>query len=149
MIAKKPFLTRTFLIASVLFSGIIALYVLAIAGISDEYDTDILTNPEFAENYDKLTEQTEKISTARSSAAAGEGLSFIGTFDVAFQSTFTVIQMVFQSLDLFGGIADTFGNSDEFGLDPRIIHLDLLIGLTILTILIILTWISSISRGRI
>ena len=53
MISKKPFLTRDFVIAGVLFSGIVALFVLSIAGISDEYDTSILTNDEFAANYDK------------------------------------------------------------------------------------------------
>ena len=74
---KKPFLTRDFVIAGVLFSGIIALFVLMVAGISDEYETDILTNEAFAENYDKLVEQTERIETAREAASAGEGLSFI------------------------------------------------------------------------
>jgi len=147
MITKKPFLTRNFVIAGLLFSGVIALYVLAIAGIQQEYDTDILTNPDFADNYNKLTEQTEKIETAREASAAGEGLSFIGTFDVAFQSTFTVIQMVFQTLDLFGGITANF--AEDFGLDPTITRITFLVALAILTTLIVFTWISSISRGRI
>ncbi len=145
--SKKSFLTRTFVIAGILFSGIVALYVLAIAGISDEYDSTLLTNEAFAENYDKLTEQTNRIETARSAAAAGEGLSFIGTFDVAFQSTFTVIQMVFQTLDLFGGITDSF--AEDFGVDPTVTRITFLIAYAILTTLIVWTWISSISRGKI
>jgi len=147
MITKKPFLTRNFVIAGVLFSGLIALFVLAIAGISSEYDSNLLTNDEFAANYDKLADQTERIETARETAAAGEGLSFIGTFDVAFQSTFTVIQMVFQTLDIFGDMTGSF--AEDFGLNPQVTRIVFLIALSILTTLIVFTWISSISRGRI
>ncbi len=147
IINKKPFLTRNFVIAGVLFSGMIALFVLMITGISDEYDSDLLINDEFAENYDKLEEQTERIETARATAAAGGGLSFVGTFDVAFQSTFTVIQMVFQSLNIFGDMSDSF--AEDFGVNPAVTRIIFLIGLAILTTLIVFVWISSISRGRI
>jgi len=145
--SKKGFLTRDFVIAGLLFSGMVALWVLGIAGIQDEYGTDTLTNADFAEKYDKLTEQTEKIEVARESAAAGEGLSFIGTFDVAFQSTFTVIQMVFSTLNLFGEMTGSF--AEDFGFDPTVIRIVFLIGLSILTTLIVFVWISSISRGKI
>ena len=144
---KKGFLTRNFVIAAVLFSGIVALFVLAIAGISNEYDSTLLVNEEFSENYDRLVEQTERVETARAASSAGEGLKFKGTFDVVFQSTFTVIQMVFQSLDLFGDMTTSF--SEDFGINPSVTRIVFLIALAILTTLIVWTWISSISRGRI
>jgi hypothetical protein len=97
---KKSFTTRDFVIAGVLFSTIVALFVLAIAGIQDQYNTDILTNEDFSANYDKLSDQVSKIGTARNASAEASGLSLIGRFDVAFQSTFTVFQMVYQSLGL-------------------------------------------------
>jgi len=147
MIQKKAWLTRDFVIAGILFSGLIALFVLAIAGIQDEYDSTLLTNEDFANNYDKLTEQTEKIETARQAAAAGEGLSFIGTFDVAFQSTFTVIQMVFSTVNLFGDMTGSF--AEDFGFDPTVTKIVFLIALAILTTVIVFIWISSISRGKI
>lgn len=147
MILKKPFLTRDFVIAGILFSGLIALWVLAIAGIQSEYDSTLLTNEEFANTYNKLEEQTEKIETARQAAAAGEGLSFVGTFDVAFQSTFTVIQMVFSTLGLFGDMTGSF--AEDFGFDPTVTKVVFLIGLSILTTIIVFIWISSISRGKI
>lgn len=147
MTHKKSFLTRDFVIAGVLFSGMLALFVLAIAGISNEYDTSILTNEEFSDNYNRLVEQTNRVETARETAAAGGGLSFIGTFDVAFQATFTVIQMVFQTLDIFGDITGSF--AEDFGVDPTVTRIVFLIGLAILTTLIVFTWISSISRGKI
>lgn len=135
------------MIAGVLFSGMVALFVLAVAGISDEYDSVLLTNEDFGDTYDRLVEQTERIETARAAAATGDGLSFIGTFDVAFQATFTVIQMVFQTLDLFGDITGSF--AADFGVDPTVTRITFLIALAILTTLIVWTWISSISRGKI
>jgi len=144
---KKSFTTRDFVIAGVLFSGIVALFVLAIGGISDEYDTSILTNEDFSANYDKLTAQTERIETARETAAAGGGLSFVGTFDVAFQSTFTVFQMVYQTLDLFGSSADNFAG--DFGLDKTVTSILFLVGLAILTTFIVWQLVGAISRGRI
>lgn len=146
MIQKKGFNTRDFVMAGILFSGLIALFVLAIAGIQNEYDSDLLTNENFASTYDTLVEQTEKIETARSAASAGEGLSFVGTFDVAFQSTFTVIQMVFATLNLFGNMTGSF--AEDFGLDPTVTNLVFIIALTLLTVVIVWSWISSISRGR-
>lgn len=144
---KKSFTTRDFVIAGVLFSAIVALFVLAIAGIQDEYDSSLLTNEGFSGNYNKLQEQTEKIETARETAAAGGGLSFVGTFDVAFQSTFTVFQMVYQTLDLFGDVSGSFG--EDFGLDPRATKIVFLSGLAILTALIVWQLVGAISRGRI
>ena len=144
---KKGFLTRDFVIAGILFSGMIALLVLAIGGISYEYDSNLLVNEEFSDNYDRLATQTEKIETSRQASAAGEGLSFVGTFDVAFQSTFTVIQMVFSTLDLFGDMTSSF--AEDFGFDANVVNIVFIIVLSILTTLIVFVWISSISRGKI
>ncbi len=147
MITKKPFLTRDFIIAGLLFSGLIALWVLAIAGIQSEYDSTLLTNEKFASQYDRLTEQTAKVETARSAASAGGGLSFVGTFDVAFQSVFTVFQMIFSTLDLFGDMTGSF--AEDFGLDPTVTKIGFRYVLGILTVLIVWNIVSSISRGKI
>lgn len=144
---KKSFTTRDFVIAGLLFSGIVALFVLAIAGIQDEYDTDILTDEDFTETYDKLTTQLSKVGTARDASADASGLSFVGTFDVAFQSTFTVFQMVYQSLALFDGMTQGFG--EDFGLDVIVTRLIFLVALGILTTLIVWQLVGAISRGRI
>jgi hypothetical protein len=146
IINKKGVLTRDLVIGAVLFSAIVAFCVLAIAGISDEYDSTLLVDEEFSENYDKLSDFTSGIETIRAAAADTGGLSFIGTFDVAFQSTFTVIQMVFSTLDLFGGMSDNF--AEDFGLDSTVVALAFIVGLSILTAIIVFLWISSISRGK-
>ena len=66
---------------------------------------------------------------------------------MAFQSTFTVIQMVFQTLNLFGDMSSNF--AEDFGVDPSVVRITFLIALSILTTIIVFVWISSISRGRI
>jgi len=144
---KKSFTTRDFVIAGVLFSTIVALFVLAIAGIQDQYNTDILTNEDFSANYDKLSDQVSKIGTARNASAEASGLSLIGRFDVAFQSTFTVFQMVYQSLGLFDGMTQSFGG--DFGLDETVTRIIFLSALAILTTLIVWQLVGAISRGRI
>ena len=146
IIQKKGVLTRDLVIGAVLFSAVVAFCVLAIAGISDEYDSTLLVNQEFSDNYDKLSQFTDGIKTTRSTAADTGGLSFIGTFDVAFQSTFTVIQMVFSTLDLFGGMSNNFAK--DFGLDSGVVALAFIVALSILTAIIVFLWISSISRGK-
>jgi len=145
--SKKGFTTKNFVIAGILFSGLIALFVLSIAGISNEYGSTALTNENFANTYNKLTQQTEKIGTAREAAAAGSGLSFVGTFDVAFKSTFTVFQMVYQTLDLFGGMGSSFAG--DFGLNPLVVGIVFVIALAILTTLIVWQLVGAISRGKI
>ena len=55
--------------------------------------------------------------------------------------------MVFQTLGLFGDITENF--AEDFGVNPAVTRITFLIGLAILTTLIVFTWISSISRGRI
>lgn len=147
IIQKKGVLTRDLVIGAILFSAIVALCLLAVTGISDEYDSTLLVDQDFMDNYNKLSEFTSGVETTRSAAADTGGLSFIGTFDVAFQSTFTVIQMVFSTLDLFGGMSDNF--ADDFGLDSGVVKLAFIVGLSILTVIIVFIWISSISRGKI
>lgn len=144
---KKSFTTRDFVIAGLLFSGIVALFVLAVAGISDQYDTSILTNEDFSSTYNKLNDQLSKVGTARDASADAGGLSFVGTFDVAFQSTFTVFQMVYQSLNLFNGMTGDFGES--FGLDPIVTGILFIVALGILTTFIVWQLVGAISRGRI
>ncbi len=101
---KKGWVTRDFVIAGLLFTGVIAMFVLFIAGLSAEYNQPELVSATFSENYDKLGEISDKVEVMRGTTAAGEGLSLVGAFDIAFTATFTVIQLVFSTLALAGSI---------------------------------------------
>ncbi len=144
---KKAFLTRNFVMAAVLFSGIFALYVLAIFGIADAYGNTDIINQDIISSYDTLVETTDKVELARATTATGEGLGFRGTFDVAFAATFTVIQLVFSTLDLYGVISGSFAG--DFGIPTQVAAVFFTVLLSLLTIQIVWNWLSSISRGKI
>ena len=144
---KKGFLTRDLVITGLLFTGIIAIIVISITSIADNYDNTEIISEEFSNNYDKLTDIANNVNISRSATSSGSGLSFIGTFDVIFSATFTVISMVFATLDLYGTIAANFVSDFTF-LDASIIKLLFIIGLSILTTIIVFIWISSITKGK-
>ena len=144
---KKAFLIRNFLIASVLFSGIFALYTLGIIGIAGEYQNNEIINEEISSHYNQLTETTDKIEIARATTATGEGLGFRGAFDIAFGATFTVIQLLFSTLGLYGSVIGNFAS--DFGVNSQVVGTLGIILLSILTVIIVFIWLSSVSRGKI
>ncbi|MHA1482673.1 MAG: hypothetical protein ACTSQA_04450 [Candidatus Heimdallarchaeaceae archaeon] len=147
MISKKPFFPRDFIVSALLLSGIVALYVLGVAAVANNYDNTNIISEGFSENYDKLTETADDVEVSRRAVQSGEGLSFLGTFDVAFQSTFTVIRLLFSALNLYGNMTANIVSDFTF-LDAGVIKIFLTVGLSIITILLVYAWISSISRGR-
>lgn len=145
---KKGWVTRDFVIASLLFTGVIAMFVLFIAGMSAEYDQPDLVSSTFSDNYNKLGEISNKVEVMRATTSAGEGLSLIGAFDIAFTATFTVIQLVFSTLALAGSIPAKVIVDFTF-IDSTVAANFFILGLAIITTIIIFVWISSVSRGKI
>jgi len=145
---KKGFLTRDIVITGLLFTGIVALFVIAIGAIADNYNNTEIINEQFSGNYDKLTDIADNVEIMRGSSQSSQGLSFLETFDVVFSSTFTVIRMVFATLDLFGSMAANFIADFTF-LDAQVVKILFIVGLSIITVILVFVWISSISRGKI
>lgn len=145
---KKGWVTRDFVIASLLFTGVISMFVLFLAGMATEYNQPDLVSPTFSANYDKLGEISDKVEVMRSTTATGEGLSLIGAFDIAFTATFTVIQLVFSTLALAGSIPAKVIVDFTF-IDSTVAANFFVLGLAIITTTIIFVWISSVSRGKI
>ncbi len=146
--SKKGFLPRDFIIAVVLISGIVALFIVGVIDVADNYDNSTIIDETFSDNYDKLSETTDDIETSRRSVQSGDGLSFKGTFDVVFTSTFTVIRLLFGTLNLYGDMTSNFIADFTF-LDAGVVKVFLTLGLSIITIILVYAWLSSISRGRI
>lgn len=147
---KRGWVTRDFVIAGLLFTGIIAMFVLFIAGMSAEYNQPDLVSSSFSSNYNKLEEISNKVEVMRATTATGEGLSLIGAFDIAFTATFTVIQLVFSTLALAGSLP--FNIVKDFDLpfiNDLVTNTFFILGLAIITTTIIFVWISSVSRGKI
>jgi len=144
----KGFLTRDVVITAILFTGAIALFVLMIGSVSDKYDRPDLTSESFSQNYDKLVELTDEVETNRQVTSSGSGFSLIGSFDIAFNAVFTVIRLVFSTLDLYGTMAGSIISDFTF-LDATVIKILGVILLSLLAVVIIFTWMSSVSRGKI
>lgn len=145
-INKKGFLTRDFVQAGILFTGIIALMVIMVGGIADEYGNTDIVSEDFSANYDRLTSITENVETIRNTTTSSSGLSFKGAFNVAFTSAFTAIQLVFSTLTLLGSVMSNFAL--DFGVPKVVADLLFIIGFSIITVVLIFVWLSSISRGK-
>lgn len=145
---KKAWVTRDFVIAGLLFTGVITMFVLFIAGMSAEYNQPDLVSSSFSSNYDKLGEISDKVEVMRATTAAGEGLSLVGAFDIAFTATFTVIQLVFSTLALAGSLPAKIIIDFTF-IDSKVAANFFVLGLAILTTSILFVWLSSVARGKI
>lgn len=146
---KKAWILRDFVIAGLLFSAIIALFVIAIAGVEQEYPGSNLTSESFSTNYDKLTDIADNVEIGRNISSSGSGFSFLGTFDVVFQSTFTVIQLVFNTLGLFtDGLFQNMAEDFPI-LDSTVVRIFFIAGLAIITAWLVFVVVSSISRSKI
>jgi hypothetical protein len=145
---KKGWVLRDFVVAGIFLTGVIAFFVLFIAGISTEYNQPDLVSSSFAENYDKLENITDKVDVMRSSIASGEGLSLVGSFDIAFTATFTVIQLVFSTLALVATMPIKVISDFTF-IDQKVLTTFFIIVLSIITTILVFVWISSISRSKV
>lgn len=145
--SKKGWILRDFVIAGLLLSGMIALVVLMIASVQNNYPGSDLTDPTFQSKYDKLTEISSLVELGRNTTASGEGFDFKGTFDVAFQSTFTVIQLGFATLSLFTSMGDSIIEDFAF-LDSTVVTIMFILVMAIMTTIIVFVVISSISRSK-
>ncbi len=150
MINKKGgFSTQDFIISGLLFTSVIVFFVIGIADIQNNYpDSPNIISESFSSNYDKLSTQTQDINTMRETSLSGEGLSFRGAFDVTFGSFFTVMQLTFGTLGLFGNMYTSLTTDFPF-VDAIVLNQFLIIGLTIITVIIIFTLINAVGRNRI
>lgn len=141
---KGEFLARDWVVAAILFSGIIALFVMATGSMTNEYDSENVTSEEFDEKFNKFENNT-KIAANMWNQTTGEGgLSTVGSFDVLFKSTFGVISLVFNSVKLVG--TQMFSFVEYFGIPSEVGFLFFTILSSILSVIIIFIIISSVSR---
>ena len=148
MKSKHGFLLRDVVMSALFAFGVIALLVITTGGMAVNYDRPDLVNPSFSNNYNKLNSLLSDLETTRNATTGPQGLSFIGTFNVAFNSIFTVFKLVLNSLDIFGSMTSSV-ISDYTFLDAGVIKILLGVLIAGLLVSIIFIWISSVTRGRI
>lgn len=141
---KAKMLARDWVVAAILFSGIIALLVFQVGSLVDEYDTPNVTSAEFSEQFDKFDENTGTAQEMWEKTSGEGGLSTVGTFDILFKSTFGVISLVFTSVTTVG--SQMFGFTEYFGIPSEVGFLFFTLLMTILSVIIVFIIISSVSR---
>jgi hypothetical protein len=152
IIQKKGWLIRDFVIAGILFGLVLALFVIAIADTSNNYSNipgvnHNVVSPTFANHYSQFDSIINKANSMNSAVNSPSGLSLVGAFDVVFNSVFTVIKLVGDTILIFTGLSKFIPQDFNFiAAQPAIIFLQALLG--IITVYILFVWISSVSRGK-
>lgn len=141
---KGQFLARDWVMSAILFSGVIALLVLALGDMVDTYGTENVTDSAFQTTFDKFQDNTDIAQEMWNRSSGEDGLSTIGTFDILFKSTFSVISLVFSSVTLAG--TQVFGFVEYFGIPKEVGFIFGTIILSILSVIIVFIVISSVSR---
>jgi len=143
---KKGWVARDFIIAMLVFSGVLAMFVLMIGSVANDYNNTDIISPEFSDKFDKFSENVDTGGEMWAASSGEGGLSLVGTADLLFFSTFKVISLVFDSVSLAWTQMAEFG--EFFGI-PSVIS-NIFVGLifSILTVMIVFIIISSIRSGK-
>lgn len=141
---KRGFIPRDFVIALLLFSGILTLLTLAVASLAEDYGNTEVIDPEFSNRFNKFDQELDRSADIFNSTTSTGGLSLVGTFDVLFSSTFTVISLVFGGVSAVGSQIAGFG--DYFGIPKSVAYAFFGMIMAILAILIVFMVVSSVSR---
>lgn len=145
---KKGFLLRDFVIVGIIFGLVISMYILAVADIATNYNNNNIISDNFAQHYSKLNDNLGQLDVSYKSVKGTEGLNLIGTFNVAFNSVFTVIVMVWDGITIYGNMAVNVADDFTF-LDRNVMLIFLGAVVAMITTYLIFVWLSSVSRGKI
>lgn len=145
---KKAWLLRDFVIVGILFGVIIALYIILVASTASNYNNTDIINENFTNHYNKLQDNLDQLDTSYESVKGKGGLNLIGAFNVAFNSVFTVIVMVWDGIMIYTGMTQNIASDFTF-LDKTVVYTLLTGIIAMITAYLIFVWLSSVSRGKI
>ena len=143
---KKGWVARDFIIAMLVFSGVLAMFVVMIGSVANDYDNTNIISPDFSDKFDKFSENVDTGGEMWAASTGEGGLSLFGTADLLFFSTFRVISLVFSSVVAAGQQMAGFG--EFFGIPSEISSIFMVLIFTILTVSIVFIIISSIRSGK-
>ena len=150
MKSRKGMLVRDVVIGGILFTGIIAIFVILVANMAINYNNPNMVSQSFSQNYNKLQQLTQGangLSVSQNSVENVSGMQLQGNFDVAFSSTWIVFNMIWGTVDTFTSAGASFISDFTF-LDAGVIKLLIYILISLLITIVIFNIISSVTRGR-
>jgi hypothetical protein len=150
MINKKSFLVRDVVFAGIIFCGVIALLVILVGNMANNYNNTEMISSSFSNNYNKLNQivnGANGLSVSQNSVTNVSGLQLQGNFDIAFSSTWVTLNLIWATVDIFTGMGVSMISDFTF-LDKNVVWILLLVLTSLLVTIIIFNIISSITRGR-
>jgi hypothetical protein len=141
---KKGWTTRNYLIATLVFSGIIVMMYLMVASIADDYSNPSIVDENFRANFDQFQNNTQDISDIFTAASSKEGLSLLVAAEIIFGATFSVIGIIFSSVGTVGIQISNF--AQYFGIPTEVANIIFPLTLAALTIMIVFIVISAVNR---
>ncbi len=123
---KKGWVAKDFIVAMLIFSGCIALYVIMIGSIANDYSNEDIINSEFSASFDKFSEDTERAEEMYGALTEAGGLSLVGTTELLFFSTFKVVSLVAESIKTAASIMITFPTFFGFDRTASILFMSLI-----------------------
>ena len=143
---KKGWTSRDFVVATLMFSAGIALFMLMVGALATDYNNPNVVNEEFSNKFDKFSEDTDRAVEMWNATTSEGGLSLVGTTELLFFSTFRVISLVFNGVVAAGQQLTGFG--EFFGIPSEVTGIFLVLIFSILTVIIVFLILSSIRSGR-
>lgn len=147
VLKKKPFLTRHWIIAFIVFIAITSLCFVAIYGLGNQYDNTDVIDSDFNDTYNKMDEMSTNVEDMRQAVANKSGLGLVaGAGTVLIKGTTTVAQILIDTITLPGKMLEALADYIDA---PKMVG-DILfaVPLLIITIFVIFIIISALNRTR-
>ena len=147
---KSGFLLRDIALAILFGTGIIAIFVLMMGSLSVNYNRPDLVSSSFSQHYNHFSNLSSGLENSRQAVTnSSSGTSLLGTFQVTFNSFFTVVSLVWDSVDMFSQMSANAVVDFAPFLNPGIMTIlfDILIAGLVVSVIFII--ISSVTRGRV
>ena len=141
---KKGWLPRDFVVVGIIFGLTVAMYIIMVSAVANNYNNQEIINADFANHYSVLNQNLNKLDTSYSAVTATGGLNLVGTFN----AVFTVIAMVFSGVGIYTNMAASAA-SDFLFLDKSTVLIFFQSVIAMMVAYLIFTWVSSVSRGKI
>lgn len=138
---------KSWVIATVLFSGAFALLVLMSSDAVTESGATGILNPELEARYNRLAESAALVGSLSETIKQPGGLSLVGEVRSLFQATIGVVNAVFNSLVLIPVVTTNFAS--DFGIPSIVTTLFFTIGTIIITVAIVFAILNAGSGGRV
>jgi len=148
-INKKGMLARDWFVMLIIFGVITGLGYLVVADFASEssgYAVENMTDDDFQDNYDTLTDSVKNVSEMQNKTAAKGGLDVISTFTTLFTATINIITIVLGSFSMASNVMTNF--AIDFGVPTVVANLIFPAILALIIGIIIFVIISSISKGK-